>query len=130
MALLPSWSQVTFLTIAIRIVIVAGNMVELVVETTGPGVRWASVQVLVPPPTSCGTLSLGVLIGKRGANIVGGMHGLNAIMHVKCSVSANKDLHHYAFCLLVSKAISIGGYRCWPGYHAICKERSHDLLSK
>lgn len=33
-----------------------------------------------------------VLIGKRGANIVAGMHGLNE----KCSVSANKDLHHYA----------------------------------
>lgn len=58
------------------------------------------------------------------------MHGLNEIIHVKGAASANKGLHHHALCLLVSKVVSIGGYRCCPGYHAICKEWCHDLLSK
>lgn len=63
---------VSFLTIAICFAVVIGNMVELV-KTTGPGVRWASFQVLVPLHTSWGTLgtsvSLGVLVCKRSANL-------------------------------------------------------------
>ena len=139
---IPSWSQVIFLTIAICIALVIGNMVELV-KTTGPGVRWASAQVLVPLHTSWGTLgasvSNAVHVCKRSRVCAwikctpfgGGCgHGLNEIMHVKRVASANKGLHHHASCLLVSKVVSIGGYRCCPGYRAICKEWCHDLLSK
>lgn len=71
-SLLPSWSQVIFPTIALCFAVVLGNMVELV-KTTGPGVRWASSQVLVPLHTRWGTLgasvSLGVLVCKRSANL-------------------------------------------------------------
>lgn len=62
-------------------------MVELVVKITGPGVRWTLAQALVPPPASCGAsgiyVSPGVLICKRGANLVVGGCGLHEMMHVK-----------------------------------------------